>query len=104
MIGPDERPLRDRQIQRGQTKILQMPNMTKPVAMSQRLSILLVRMPMIGMAKIAPRPRGLTAHPAAQRRVAQQLLIEERQQGDQAVKDGAEERDEDTAERKVAMS
>src|ERR1700735_794725 len=37
-------------------------NRENPKAMSQRLSILAVRYPMIGMATIAPMPRGLTAH------------------------------------------
>ena len=41
------------------------PNIRKPQAISQRLSILLVRSPITGMARIAPMPRGLTAHPAA---------------------------------------
>ncbi len=42
-----------------------MPNIKKPEAISQRLSSLLVRMPMTGMARMAPMPRGLTAQPAA---------------------------------------
>ena len=41
------------------------PNMAKPMAISKRLSILLVRTPMTGMARIAPIPRGATATPAA---------------------------------------
>ncbi len=41
------------------------PNREKPNAMSQRLSILAVRKPIMGMAIIAPMPRGLTAQPAA---------------------------------------
>ena len=40
-------------------------NSKKPKAISHRLSNFAVRNPMMGMATIAPMPRGLTAHPAA---------------------------------------
>ena len=63
-----------------------------------------VSTPIIGMAKIAPMPRGLTAHARGESGVAQQFLVEQREQRDEAVNRGAKQADQHASDGEVAVA